>query len=249
MKTATAPSITLAPATTSDGAPQAPGGGGDGGGEPLQALDLACRRGERHLFGGLNLTLRAGELVWLRADNGRGKTSLLRLLAGLAAPDAGEVRAGGHPVRRAAAAGCAPVYIGHANALKDDLTAAETLAFMARLHGREPRADAAHPRVRGALGRLGLAQRTDAPVRTLSQGQRRRIALARLALETAPLPWILDEPYDALDTAGIAALDALLGEHLARGGCAILTSHQALAERAPQARTVWLTRDGLESRA
>ncbi|MEY2655061.1 MAG: hypothetical protein RLZZ524_2089 [Pseudomonadota bacterium] len=215
---------------------------------PLEARDLACRRGERKLFGGLNLALRPGRLVWLRADNGRGKTSLLRLLAGLAAPDAGEVRAAGLPVRRAAAAGRAPLYIGHANALKDDLSAAETLAFTARLHGRIAQADPQAAPVRAALTRMGMAQRLDAPVRTLSQGQRRRIALARLALESAPLPWILDEPYDALDSAGIAALDGLLGEHVARGGCAILTSHQALAATAPPAETLWLTRTGLEAR-
>lgn len=197
----------------------------------LSAVDLACRRGERRLFAGLQLELPARRFLWLRGDNGRGKTSLLRLLAGLATPDAGQVLLDGEPVRRAALRGLQPVYVGHANAIKDDLNAAEALQFLARLHGR----DGALERVDAALDRMGLSGRRRAPVRTLSQGQRRRIALARLALESAPLPWILDEPYDALDVAGIQALDGLLAAHLERGGSVILTSHQALSASAPVA--------------
>lgn len=197
----------------------------------LSAVDLACRRGERRLFSDLQLELPARRFVWLRGDNGRGKTSLLRLLAGLATPEAGQVLLDGEPVRKAALRGLQPIYIGHANALKDDLNAAEALQFLARLHGRA----ADLPRIDAALDTLGLSSRRRAPVRTLSQGQRRRIALARLALETAPLPWILDEPYDALDVAGIAALDGLLQAHVARGGSVILTSHQALSATAPAA--------------
>jgi heme exporter protein A len=214
----------------------------------LCAVQLACKRGERRLFSGLDLRLAAGDLVWLRADNGRGKTSLLRLLAGLAAPEAGNVTLGDVAVRQATAAGVAPVYIGHANGLKDDLSASEALHYLARLHGAA--ADA--PAVEAALQRLGLGRRATALVRTLSQGQRRRVALARLALELrrpSPRPWVLDEPYDALDDAGIALLNTLLGEHLARGGSAILTSHQALAASAPPACTLWLTATGLEARS
>ncbi|MEY8878407.1 MAG: heme ABC exporter ATP-binding protein CcmA [Leptothrix sp. (in: b-proteobacteria)] len=244
-------------ATTSD-AGSTPSGARITSGEGLQAVNLACRRGERRLFSGLNLRLRPGQLIWLRADNGRGKTSLLRLLAGLAAPAEGRVLLGDRPVRQAIAAGQPPVYIGHANGLKDDLSAAETLAFTARLHGRLPTAEAGSAAaaadggapVQAALARLGLASRVAAPVRTLSQGQRRRVALARLAIELQracePQPWILDEPYDALDSAGIGALDAMLTEHLARGGSAILTSHQALAASAPPAHTAWLRRDGID---
>lgn len=214
----------------------------------LCAVKLACRRGERRLFSGLDLRLGAGDLIWLRADNGRGKTSLLRLLAGLATPESGDVTLGDAAVRQAIAEGRAPVYIGHANALKDDLSAYEALHYLARLHGGT--ADA--PAVDAALQRLGLGRRATALVRTLSQGQRRRVALARLALElqrTPPRPWVLDEPYDALDDAGIALLNTLLGEHLARGGSAILTSHQALAASAPPARTLWLTATGVELRS
>lgn len=237
------PSTTLADVTTSESLADASFRAGSA---CLRAVDLACRRGERRLFSGLNLQLQPGRLIWLRADNGRGKTSLLRLLAGLAAPESGDVLLADRPVRKAAALGLRPVYIGHANGLKEDLSAAETLTFMARLHGRSTgQGGAAVP---AALTRMGMGSRIDAPVRTLSQGQRRRVALARLALEDAPLPWILDEPYDALDSAGIGALDGLLGEHLARGGSAILTSHQPLAATAPPAQTVWLGRNGVEER-
>ncbi|MEY2690447.1 MAG: hypothetical protein RL375_4647 [Pseudomonadota bacterium] len=207
----------------------------------LRAVDLACRRGERRLFSGLQLSLPATRLLWLRGDNGRGKTSLLRLLAGLATPDHGDVLLAGEPVRKAALRGLRPLYIGHANALKDDLSATEALQFIARLHGRA----AGTAQVHGALERLGVASRRDAAVRTLSQGQRRRVALARLALETEAMPWILDEPYDALDVAGIAALDGLLGAHLARGGSVILTSHQALSHLAGEAGEVRLTAQGI----
>jgi heme exporter protein A len=211
----------------------------------LSAVELACRRGERRLFAGLNLQLPARRLLWLRGDNGRGKTSLLRLLAGLATPDAGQVLLGGEPVRKAALRGLRPLYIGHANALKDDLSATEALQFIARLHGRS----AETPQVHAALERLGVASRRDAAVRTLSQGQRRRVALARLALESEATPWILDEPYDALDVAGIAALDDLLAGHLARGGSIILTSHQPLSHLAGEAGEIRLTAKGIAAPA
>lgn len=207
----------------------------------LSAVDLACRRGERRLFSGLQLSLAARRLLWLRGDNGRGKTSLLRLLAGLATPDHGDVLLAGEPVRKAALRGLRPLYIGHANALKDDLSATEALQFIAHLHGRP----ASTVQVHGALDRLGVASRRNAAVRTLSQGQRRRVALARLALESEAMPWILDEPYDALDVAGIAALDGLLGAHLARGGSVILTSHQPLSHLAGEAGELRLTAQGI----
>jgi heme exporter protein A len=189
----------------------------------LQARDLSCRRGRRLLFEGLNLDLQARSITWLRGTNGSGKTSLLRILAGLSAPAAGEVLWNGRPLRSGgAAARQAVVYIGHANALKDDLTLEEALTFLARLAGHaEAQAQAA-----AALERLGLANRRQALVRTLSQGQRRRGALARLALDQAPRSWILDEPYDALDSDSIAVLSGLISAHADRGGAVLLTSHQ-----------------------
>ncbi len=187
----------------------------------LRLVDVACRRGDHVLFSGLTETVAPGELLWLRGGNGRGKTSLLRLVAGLAAPEAGQILWGDAPTRRNERFAAELVYIAHANALKDDLTAAESLAFLARVHARDERA----PAIRAALARLGLAGRERTPTRSLSQGLRRRVALARLALETAPALWVLDEPFDALDVGGTAILHTLLAAHRARGGSVLLTSH------------------------
>lgn len=196
--------------------PPAPGG-------LLSAHALACRRGRRLLFSGLNLPLPPASITWLRGSNGSGKTSLLRILAGLSAPAGGDVRWNGQPGPAAAAlARAGTVYIGHSNALKDDLTLAEALAFLARLQGL----DAAGERACAALRQLGLASRASAPVRTLSQGQRRRGALARLALDDAPRTWLLDEPFDALDHASTWQLARLIEAHAGRGGAVLLTSHQ-----------------------
>ncbi len=194
----------------------------------LAAVDLACRRGNRHLFAGVNFQVTAGQATWLRGRNGRGKTSLLRLAAGLAVPEAGSINWGGVPVRQATMARQL-VYVAHASALKDDLSVAESLRFLALLHGRDAGTAALH----AALDRVGMGARRDALVRTLSQGQRRRATLARLALEREASLWILDEPYDALDSDGIEAINALLNEHLARGGSVLLTSHQATGDSAP----------------
>jgi heme exporter protein A len=192
----------------------------------LRATGLAGRRGRRLLFKDLDLELAPGTLTWLRGPNGAGKTSLMRLLAGLAQPEAGTITWRGASIRAVRAAWQREmVYVGHANALKDDLTVAESVRFLAALHGQEP--DAAT--LQRALETLGIAHRRDAIVRTLSQGQRRRAALARLALDDEPRVWILDEPHDALDVDGIAALDALLAAHAARGGRVLLTSHHELA--------------------
>ena len=187
----------------------------------LRLVDVACRRGERVLFTGLNETLGPGELLWLRGGNGRGKTSLLRLVAGLAAPEHGRILWDDVPVRRNPAFQRDLVYVAHTNALKDDLTAAEALAFLARVHGR-----AATPAaVRAALARLGLASRERMPVRSLSQGLRRRVSLARLALAPEPGLWVLDEPFDSLDIGATTTLHEVLDAHRARGGSVLLTSH------------------------
>lgn len=192
----------------------------------LAARQLACQRGRRLLFRGLDLQLDAGSITWLRGTNGSGKTSLMRILAGLSAPTEGQLTWNGEPLTRSAdVARASIVYIGHTNALKDDLSLVEAVAFMARLQ----QVPEAHARAQAALVRLGLASRRDAPVRTLSQGQRRRGALARLALDDAPRTWILDEPYDALDRDSVALLSSLIEAHAARGGAALLTSHQAVA--------------------
>jgi heme exporter protein A len=190
----------------------------------LQLLDLACRRGDRLLFEGVQLEVPAGRLVWLRGRNGSGKTSLLRLVTGLSAPERGQVLWGGEPIRKSERFRRELVYIGHTNALKEDLTVTESLAFLARIHDRQ--ADAA--RLEQALDTFGLRSRRRAPVRTLSQGQHRRVALARLALESRPGLWVLDEPFDALDVEGTGRLAELLVNHQSRGGSVLFTSHLPL---------------------
>ena len=191
----------------------------------LGARALACRRGRRLLFRGLDLQLAPGSITWLRGRNGSGKSSLLRILAGLSTPAEGDITWNGAPLRPGdAAARQVIVFIGHANALKDDLTLAESLAFLARLQSIPDAAQKAG----AALDRLGLASRRDAPVRTLSQGQRRRGALARLALDPVPRTWLLDEPYDALDQDSVSLLSGLITAHARRGGAVLMTCHQAV---------------------
>jgi heme exporter protein A len=212
----------------------------------LQAKGLCGRRGERVLFQGLDLRLIPGDVVWLRGRNGRGKTTLLRILAGLSPADAGTLHHDGAPLRRGHPQPRAPLYVAHANALKDDLTAAEALRFLCALGPQgaseaapgSRSASASTDAVVDALRRLGVASRADAPVRTLSQGQRRRVALARLALAPPGGVWLLDEPYDALDPRGILALDALLAAHADRGGAVLMTSHQAVSLERPVPRIV-----------
>jgi heme exporter protein A len=190
----------------------------------LQVSGLACRRGVDWLFRDLDFSVWPGQLVWLRGHNGSGKTTLLRAVSGLSDPDEGHFTWAGvshsahEPGRQRL------VYVGHLNAMKDDLTVCESLQFIAQLHGQ----DGSRPRVLDALRLLGMHHRRNAAVRTLSQGQRRRAALARLVLESAAALWVLDEPFDALDSGGIDTVNGLLKAHLARGGAVLLTSHLPL---------------------
>jgi heme exporter protein A len=184
------------------------------------------------LFSAFDLDLAPGELIWLRAANGYGKTTLLRVLAGLAVPESGTIE--WQPTRDA------PLYLAHANALKDDLTVAESLRYLVHLHGL----DASDAAMAEAIRRFGLHARRHAPVRFLSQGQRRRVALMRLALSAPQSTWILDEPYDALDAEGVALVSRLLAEHATRGGNALLTSHVPPVIDAVPIRTVHLDAPG-----
>jgi heme exporter protein A len=221
MKNQTGSFTTLALATTSD-ASLAP---------RLKASGLSCRRGHEWLFRDLSFSIWPGQMVWLRGPNGSGKTTLLRAVVGLTQADEGALEWSSGDAKTGAAARPRVVYIGHLNAMKDDLTVCESVQFMAGLHG----CDASRKAGVEALRRLGMHHRRNAPVRTLSQGQRRRAALARLALERQPSLWVLDEPFDALDATGIGIVNSLLGAHLERGGSIFLTSHLALNGTGPEA--------------
>lgn len=185
-------------------------------GATLVLQGVSCVRGERSLFSGFDLRAEPGTIVWLRGANGRGKTTLLRTVAGLSTAAAGTIVLPPGPL----------LYLAHANALKDDLTVAEALRFLVRLDAARLATDAS---IEAALACLGMASRRNAPVGTLSQGQRRRVALARLAADDGAGLWLLDEPYDALDVDAVAVLDALLAGHARRGGIVVLTSHLPLA--------------------
>ncbi len=188
----------------------------------LEVSNLECVRGERSLFAGVSFRLDAGEMLSLQGGNGSGKTSLLRILCGLAQPAAGEIRWRGEPTgalgedfRRELC------YLGHHNAIKEELTPLENLLAAAHLADEDLDEGAALD----ALELVGLAGREELACRYLSQGQKRRVALARLVNERRPL-WVLDEPYVALDAAAIELVAGLIGAHLQRGGLAVLTTHQ-----------------------
>ena len=178
----------------------------------LEVRSLAASRGPVTLFRGVSFALAAGEIAAVRGPNGSGKTTLLRCVAGLTRADAGEVLREG-----------ALLYAGHLAGIKDDLNAEENLAFALRMRGVAPGEGA----VRRALSRVGLDARRLLPARRLSAGQRRRIGLARLQLDPAPL-WILDEPLSALDAEGESILGTLLEKHLDDGGLALVATHHEL---------------------
>jgi heme exporter protein A len=187
----------------------------------LEAADLRCERGGRLLFDGLSFQLSQGELLRVSGANGSGKTSLLRVLCGLLWPSRGSVRWKGEPVAALREEYARQlVYLGHAPAVKGDLTAEENLSIACTLAGVAASTDA----VKSALARFALPH--DVPVRRLSQGQRRRAALARLALSGAVPLWLLDEPFAALDAEGIERLGALLSDHAKGGGAIVFTTHQ-----------------------
>jgi heme exporter protein A len=190
----------------------------------LEAHALAARRGFATLFIGLSFRVDAGHALVVTGANGTGKTTLLRMLAGLSAPSEGEVRWNGVALPPFAQALRAVIaFAGHLPALKDELTAEENLASLMHLAGEKPTADA----LSAALDAVALGRQRRLPARVLSQGQRRRINLARLSLLKRPL-WILDEPVTALDSAGIAFLADMVKRHLESGGLAVAATHAPL---------------------
>jgi heme exporter protein A len=190
----------------------------------LTARGLECVRGDRVLFSQAGFTLAEGCLLQVEGTNGSGKTSLLRILAGLSRPSEGEVLWRDQPITDHAADYQAEMaYLGHALGVKADLTALENLLWSLPLAGiRLSESEAL-----ALLSRVGLGGYEDIPARRLSAGQNQRIALARMLARSALL-WILDEPFTALDLAGVALLGRLLDAHLEAGGMAIVTSHQPL---------------------
>ncbi|MCU0974108.1 MAG: cytochrome c biogenesis heme-transporting ATPase CcmA [Burkholderiales bacterium] len=202
----------------------------------LSSENLACIRGERLIFSGIEFALDAGEVLVVTGANGSGKTSLLRIVCGLLEAAAGEIRWNGLSARALGDDFFAQLaYLGHQNGLKDDLSATENMQVWAGVSG----ITVARAAARQALARMGLAGREDLPVRWLSQGQKRRAAIARL-LVAERLLWVLDEPFAGLDRASTVTVEALLQEHLADGGMAILTTHQDLGAVAASVRRLEL---------
>jgi len=185
----------------------------------LEAQELACWRGERPVFAGLSFTLPPGGALLLTGANGAGKSTLLRLLAGLLPAAEGMLLWDGNDALADRVAHARRLrYLAHQDALKPSLTVAENLGFYARLWGGQ---------VEPALAALGIARLADLPGRVLSSGQRRRLALARLALAPASL-WLLDEPTVGLDAASVERLGGLLASHRAAGGAVIAATHLPL---------------------
>lgn len=192
---------------------------------PVELVDLACERDQRELFASLSLKLEPGHVLQVAGPNGSGKTSLLRILAGLLPPSAGDIRYGSESVYRSSGREAwrqQRLYIGHAPAVKGALTAEENLAWLCAMS-----TPVTTEQIWAALDQVGLRGFEDVPCHNLSAGQQRRVALARLYLEQHPV-WILDEPFTAIDKAGVATLEAHIMRHAEQGGLVIMTTHHGL---------------------
>lgn len=211
----------------------------------FEALNLSCVRDERTLFSGLSFTVEPAEMVQIEGRNGAGKTSLLRILAGLSSPDAGEVRWQGVNTRRQRDVFHQQLlYLGHQPGVKSVLTAFENLAFYQSVNRQSVNGKGDADAIYQALENVGLPGYEDVTVAQMSAGQQRRVALARLWLSDAPL-WILDEPLTAIDKEGVATLITLFEQHTQQGGMVLLTTHQDLQGMSRDVRKLRLTSEAL----
>lgn len=188
----------------------------------LTLSKLACTKGGRQLFKEVDSTLHAGHWLYVTGANGVGKTSLLRMVCGLAPVESGQILWNNTAIDSQRDSYRQDLcYLGHLNALQESMSVQENLSFTSALSGLALNEQQA----RSVMARFGLRGRSQQLVRHLSQGQKRRVALSRLALSSARL-WVLDEPYVAMDEAGIQMLSELIASHLDQGGLAVITSHQ-----------------------
>lgn len=191
----------------------------------LEASQIECTRGSRRLFRNLSFRLEARQALRVHGENGSGKTSLLRILAGLSSADAGSVSWKGNAIRTLGEDYRRELlFLGHGNGLKDDLTAVENLRHALALAGVAVEVAA----IARALAEQGLGAIAGLPVQLLSQGQKRRVALARLPFSTVKALWILDEPFAALDASSVRRLADIIAAQLSRGGMVVLTTHQEI---------------------
>jgi heme exporter protein A len=191
----------------------------------LEAQNLCCSRGDRNLFSDLNFQLEPGTLLYVEGPNGSGKTTLLRAVCGLFMPTDGTLLWQGENTQTLAEEYRKElIYLGHHNGIKLDLSGLENLQIATILDG-----DKVTEKQRwDALGEMGLVGYEDLPTRVLSQGQKRRVALARLLVSNTRL-WILDEPFTALDIAAVEKLQSIIAKHVEQGGIVMLTTHQDVA--------------------
>jgi len=203
----------------------------------LVTRQLACTRGDRDLFHSVSVDLQPGEALRISGKNGSGKTSLLRLLCGLSSPSAGEVSWNGTNINTLNDQYRSQLtYLGHLSGIKDDLTACENVEMNAAVAGLPIKtADAID-----ALGQIGLADVVNLPTRVLSQGQKKRVALARLTFCRKTPLWLLDEPFAALDQQAMEWLIATLNQHLGNDGLLVYSTHQGIELQAKSNLTIHL---------